>query len=340
MMTLQDTQRAVAGSTLVSVIIPVYQGERFVLGAVRSALAQTHTELEVFVVDDGSTDGTIKLLEEVRDPRLRVLRQSNAGTGAARNLALAQARGRYIAFLDSDDRWFPDKLAREIEVLRNAPEPVAIAYSSYYAVDDRGRLLHRSPNRQHAGDVFELLLAGEDFLMPSVCLFDRAVFDTLGYFRLDRYHEDHEFILRASRQFAAYPTRERLVVYRQSTAGKCRSILANFERAQVEEFAILGDFSGTLTREQNVRLRANVTRSLYCRFLMYGFVNHARRMLGDIDLLELRTSKKGWLGWIYAKTRINLLAPARSVIQSVHLVAFGRAWSRRLKRAGLELQYD
>jgi glycosyltransferase involved in cell wall biosynthesis len=325
---------------MVSVIVPVYQGERIVAGAVRSVLNQTYEDLEVLVIDDGSTDGTLAALASIRDPRLTILRQANAGTGAARNLALARARGRYIAFLDSDDRWFPEKIATEIRVLESAPVPIAIAYSSYYAVDDRGRLLNPAPNRTHAGDALDLLLDGEDFLMPSVCLFDRRIFDTLGYFKADRYHEDYEYMLRASARYPIYPTRERLVVYRQSESGKCRRILSDFARARDEEMAILADFEPSLTCTQNLRLRQNALRSLYFRFLMYGFDDHARRIQPEIDLSQLRKNKKGWLAWLFAKTGINLLASARISIQTYYLHARQHAWHRQLAASQLDLRYD
>lgn len=325
--------------SLVSVIIPVYQGEHIILGAVRSALNQTHADLEVFVVDDGSSDGTLAVLETIDDPRLHVLRQSNAGTAAARNAALRRARGRYIAFLDSDDRWFPDKIATELRVLREAPAPVAIAYSSYYAVDDQGRLLHLPPRKTVSGNALEVLLDGEDFLMPSLCLFDRRIFDHIGLFSVGRYHEDHEFILRASRTYPVFATGKRLVVYRQSTSGKCRSILADFERARSEELSVAGDVAALLTPEQQARLQRNARRSLYCRFLMYGFNRHARRMLAEVDLGELRSGKKGWLAWLFAKSGINLLSTARSAVQTSYRIFGQRSWGRTLSRSGVELLY-
>lgn len=325
---------------MVSVIIPVYQGEHLILGAVRSALEQTHADLEVIVVDDGSTDGTRAVLAQIDDPRLTVLSQANAGTGAARNLALARARGAYIAFLDSDDRWFPHKLERELAVLAQAPDPVAIAYSSYYAVDDRGRLLNPAPKRSHCGNALDLLLDGEDFLLPSVCLFDRRVFDTLGHFNADRYNEDHEYILRASTKYRIYPTRERLVVYRQSTSGKCRSLLADFDRARAEEFAVHGDLAPALTPAQSARLHQNAARSLYFRFLMYGFDAHARRIGSEVNLAGLRHSKKGWLAWLFAKTGINLLRVARIVVQSYHRNIGRAGWNRLLASSRMELRYD
>ena len=324
---------------LVSVIIPVYQGEGIILGAVRSALAQTHRNLEVFVVDDGSTDATAAVLATIDDPRVRTLHQANAGTAAARNLALAQARGEYISFLDSDDRWFPDKIETELHVLRNAPAPVAVAYSSYYPVDDRGRLLNLAPVHADAGNVLDVLLDGEDYLMPSVCLFDRRIFDALGPFNAGRYHEDHEFILRVSREFPVFPTRRRLTVYRQSTSGKCRAILNDYARARSEELALLDDLADVLTPDQSARLRRNVLRSLYYRFLMYGFNAHAKRVLPDVDQADLRGSRKGWLALLFAKTGINLMVVMRATIQAGYRLGRQRWWGRVLAASNVELFY-
>lgn len=328
-----------AHEPLVTVIIPVFQGEGIIAGAVRSALAQTHRNLEVFVVDDGSTDGTAAVLATIGDPRVRTLHQANAGTAAARNLALAQARGEYIAFLDSDDRWFPEKIETELGVLQSAPEPVAVAYSAYYPVDDLGRLLNLSPVHDDAGDLLDVLLDGEDYLMPSVCLFDRRIFDALGPFNAGRYHEDHEFILRVSRAFPIYPTRRRLAVYRQSTSGKCRAILTDYSRARAEELALLDDMADVLTPEQSARLRRNVLRSLYYRFLMYGFNAHAKRVLPEVDRADLKRGRKGWLGWLFAKTGINVMSVMRSTIQAGYRVGRQRWWGRVLAASNVELFY-
>jgi succinoglycan biosynthesis protein ExoM len=325
---------------LVSVIVPVYQGERIVLGAVRSALNQTHRHLEVIVVDDGSTDATQAALSTVVDERVQVLRQPNSGTAAARNLALSRARGRYVAFLDCDDRWFPEKIATELSLLRERADAIGIAYSSYYAVDDRGRLLNGAPIHGYDGSALDVLLDGEDFLMPSVCLFDRRIFDAIGNFSERHFHEDYEFILRATRYFPIFPTKQRLVVYRQSTSGKCRGILADFEAARDEELRVLSDIEDLLSPAQRARLQQNIVRSLYCRFLMYGFGRHAKRLLGQVDTAALRKGKKGWLAWISAKSGINLLAPARQSVQLARL-AFGQSsWRKRLVQSCLELGYE
>ncbi len=325
---------------LVSVIIPVYQGEHLIAGAVRSALQQTHREIEVWVVDDGSTDGTVEQLARLNDPRLYVLQQRNAGTAAARNNALRYARGEYIAFLDADDRWFPEKIATELAVLERAPAPVAIAYSSHYAVDDAGRLLHAAPLRTHTGDAFDLLLDGEDFLMPSLCLFDRRIFDIVGTFETTSFHEDHDFILRASRQFPIYPTGRRLTVYRATTSGKCRAVLSDFEFARGEELALVDRLGPTLSLDEASRLRRNVMRGLYLRFLMYGFSRHARRLLDDVPERDLRGGAKASLGLLFAKTGLNLVAPARLCVQTFNRVTAQPWWEHKLARSGLELRYE
>ncbi len=232
---------------LVSVIIPVYQGEAFIEGAVRSALAQTHRALEVWVVDDGSTDGTLARLAAIDDDR-SVRHAPSPTPGQPRRatpVRRARNNGTYIAFLDCDDRWFPEKIATELAVLHDVGEP-AIAYSSHYAVDDLGCLLHPAPLRQHSGRAFDLMIDGEDFLMPSLCLFDRRIFDAIGTFDESRYHEDHDFILRATRRFPIFPTGRRLAVYRQTVGGKARKILADYQRALDAEMALIEEFGPTL----------------------------------------------------------------------------------------------
>ena len=106
-------------SPLVSVILPVRNRAAWVAHAVTSALEQTYTPIEVIAIDDGSTDDTRQVLDRFGD-RIVVLSQPQAGAYAARNRGLQAARGELIAFLDSDDRWFPDRLARQVPLMRRS----------------------------------------------------------------------------------------------------------------------------------------------------------------------------------------------------------------------------
>ena len=99
---------------VVSCIIPVLDGERYLGAALESVLTQTYGAVEVIVADDGSTDGT-RAVASAFGSRVRYLHQANAGHAAARNLGLAAAGGAFVAFLDADDLWHADKLARQIE---------------------------------------------------------------------------------------------------------------------------------------------------------------------------------------------------------------------------------
>ena len=112
-------------SPAVTVVIPLYQKGRSVLAAVRSVLSQRFADLELLVVDDGSTDEGPALVAQVTDPRLRLVRQPNQGPGAARNRGLAGARGALIAFLDADDEWDPEFLELGVAALTRAPECAA-----------------------------------------------------------------------------------------------------------------------------------------------------------------------------------------------------------------------
>src|SRR5689334_6460086 len=103
----------------VSVVMPAYNAEPFLATAVESVLRQSHRDLELLIVDDGSSDGTVALAQRFagRDPRVRLLRQANAGPGPARNTAFRAAAGRFFAFLDSDDEWDADFLSENLAVL-------------------------------------------------------------------------------------------------------------------------------------------------------------------------------------------------------------------------------
>src|SRR5258708_8712103 len=101
---------------LVSVIIPVYNREHCVKRAIDSVTAQTFKDFEVVVVDDGSKDGSVEILKSYGDS-IHLICQKNAGAGTARNVAIRAARGRWIAFLDSDDAWRPEKLECQMQLL-------------------------------------------------------------------------------------------------------------------------------------------------------------------------------------------------------------------------------
>lgn len=190
---------------LVSAVIPAYNYARFVCRAVDSVLAQTYPHLECIVVNDGSTDNTLEVLAPYGD-RIRVITQKNAGLAAARNTGVKNARGEYIAFLDADDWWRPEKIAKQMELAEKRPELGAIG-TTWERVD--GDLKHLStrvpprPTDDRATNVRGIAcrtiwLGGSG----SGVLARRDVFDEVGLFDESmRAAEDIDMWLRIARRY-------------------------------------------------------------------------------------------------------------------------------------------
>ena len=135
--THSSSDRSLDGGALVSVIIPTFNRSHSLRDAIDSALHQTHRDVEVLVVDDGSTDGTQDVLASYDDSRLRCHIQPNRGVAAARNLGIRASRGAYVAFLDSDDTWAPWKLEAQLSCMSLAPG-VGMVWTNMQAVDAAG----------------------------------------------------------------------------------------------------------------------------------------------------------------------------------------------------------
>lgn len=133
---------------LVSIIIPTYNGERWLTEAVGSIFAQTRSDWELIIVDDGSTDGTRRMIELLvqQDVRIRAIYKANGGVASARNMGLRTARGAYLAFLDQDDLFMPNKLEQQVSYLELHPE-VDLVYSHFLMVDMQGNATTQRPLR-------------------------------------------------------------------------------------------------------------------------------------------------------------------------------------------------
>ena len=124
----------------VSVIIPVYKVERYISATVRSVLEQTYSDFELLIVDDGSPDRSVEICQQFTDPRIKIIRQQNRGLAGARNTGIRHAQGEYLAFLDGDDLWLPEKLEKHIEHLDNSPA-VGISFSRSAFIDEERKPL-------------------------------------------------------------------------------------------------------------------------------------------------------------------------------------------------------
>jgi len=185
--------------SLVSVIIPCYNGEAFLKDAIESALAQSYPKVEIIVVDDGSTDRSSEIAQKLP---VRYIRQQNRGLTESRNLGIRESRGSYLVFLDADDRLRPEAIDTGLRALAQRPE-CAMAIGDHVFVSADGSYLGRSHKDCLLAFHYEALLKSNFIEMISSVLFRRGVLDDLGGFDTKlRVAEDYELYLRIAR---AYP---------------------------------------------------------------------------------------------------------------------------------------
>ena len=164
----------------VTVIIPTYNRPAFTRKAIGSVLVQTFPDFELIVVDDGSTDGTPGAVEGFSDERLRIHHMSNRGPGPARNAGIEMASGRYIAFLDSDDVWVPEKLETQLDAMGDRPD-YALSHTEEVWYKGTRQVKPQRIHRKRDGDLFQWSLKLCSISMSTVVV-KRELFDEVGTF--------------------------------------------------------------------------------------------------------------------------------------------------------------
>lgn len=198
---------------LVSVVIPVYNAERFVAAAIDSVLKQTYPSTELIVVDDGSTDTTAAVVRSYGE-RVRYIFQSNARQAAARNRGIAEARGELIAFLDADDTWREDKLEKQVAVLDQAPD-LGLVYCSLEVVDRHHRSIGQTRVRLRGHCLPGVLLGRSAGGLGSTALVPRRVLEEVGTFDVELPPcEDTDLFWRIAARYPIDYVDELLVHYR------------------------------------------------------------------------------------------------------------------------------
>ena len=180
----------------VSVVIPAVNHDKFILEAIASAVAQGDCVGEIIVVDDGSTDRTVALVEQLREPRVRLIRQANAGPAIARNTGWRAARGEWIQFLDSDDTLPPNALAALLATARHAPGKIPFGIQTVHGPDLNGAPAFTAVLATHDGNLLEdIALRYHSTIFTA--LIPRAALQAIGGFRENiRYGEDFDLALR------------------------------------------------------------------------------------------------------------------------------------------------
>jgi glycosyltransferase involved in cell wall biosynthesis len=220
---------------LISVIIPVYNGEKTIQETIESVLTQTFTDLELIVINDGSQDTTLEIVERIPDPRLKVFSYPNAGQAASRNRGISHACGEYISFIDADDLWIPDKLEAQLKALQENPK-AAVAYSWTKCIDESGQFSRRGSHISVTGDVYGKLLLLDFIENGSNPLIRVQALTEIGNFEESMTpSEDRDLWLRlaARYHFVAVPSPQ--ILYRQSV----NSASANISRMEAASLRVI-----------------------------------------------------------------------------------------------------
>ena len=209
---------------LVTVILPVYNGAEFLGAAIESAQTQTYRNLEIIIVDDGSTDTSFQIATSyaAKDERISVIYQPNGGVAKARNTAIAAANGEFLAPLDADDLWLPDKIARQMACMLATGDDCGFVYSWWALIDQVGNIVDRSPRWTVAGHRFETLLLinftgnASIPLFRKHCLVEAGGYNSALAAAQSGGCEDLEVVLRVAVRYSIGVVPEILMGYRRS----------------------------------------------------------------------------------------------------------------------------
>ncbi len=205
---------------IVSVIIPVYNGERYLAETIESVIAQTEVNWEIIAVNDGSSDNSLAILEgyakKIPD-RIQVITVENGGVSRARNTAVAAARGTYVAFLDQDDLWAPQKLQRQVEMF-SRDKNLGISFTNATLIDEKGSIIREKMLKfgaKHRGNVLEYLIF-ENFIPISSVMLRKELFEKIGGFNpCFSLAEDYDFLLKVTQESPVDYIDEPLLLYRE-----------------------------------------------------------------------------------------------------------------------------
>lgn len=328
----------------VSVVIPAYNAGLWIGEAIESVLNQSFHRLELIVVDDGSNDDTLSIAKSFTDPRIRFLHQENRGLSAARNAGIRESRGEYVAFLDADDIFRPNKLEHQVWALDQKPD-LALVTCGFEVVDERrGSVGEQRPwLAQPNIDLQSLLFVNP--VLPSTLVVRGSVFESVGFFdeTLHRY-EDWEFSLRlATAGHQLEYVKQVLVEYRRHGANQ--STDPSLVQAATE------DAERFLTRiidEPTIRvkfghLRGKVLGNMYLDAAARWFTAHDGEMgavilteafLHDPSLLTGRPPR--WVKSLCSHALSGLVADQQKYVESIAehvppLEGTARWTGRRLK---------
>jgi glycosyltransferase involved in cell wall biosynthesis len=269
-----EPDQAMKREPTVTVILPAYNSARFLQATLDSIYAQDYDDFEVLVIDDGSTDETPQIAA-CQESRVRLIRQKNAGISQARNTGLRCARGQFIAFIDHDDLWHPEKLSAQVKALAEADALTGVCYGNFLIWQDTNQPVFPDPTVSSSEQLAELSgwiyhqLLLTNWVLFSTALFRRNVFELVGKFDPELPPaDDWDLVLRASRQFKFLRLQSVVALYRhhgEQTSRKCftRDFQSDLRESTIRRYGLAGP-DGQLPEPKKLldrRLRSHLSHA-------------------------------------------------------------------------------
>ncbi len=284
-----------------SVIMPAYNSEKFIMKSIKSVLAQTYTDFELIVIDDGSTDGTKAQIEQFDDDRIRYIYQENAGVSAARNKGILESKGQYVCFLDSDDEWKPNHL----ELLCTLVEKYnhcGLYVTGYDIRLCNGEVIHKSQQILHSiseedfesDNGYDLINRCGYFLNTNTVCCRSDVFDKVGLFAVGvKNSEDDDMWYRIFAFFNLAVSKAVTTIYDRANCGATR------QRGEVFEAPFLKRVDGLLSsaevpKQRKISLtvwRERNKLSTARKYILAGNKREAVRIMKTVDYKKVKKKK-------------------------------------------------
>lgn len=272
----------------VSVIIPTYNRQQLIGRAIRSVLNQTFQDFEIVVIDDGSTDGTKDFITAYKD-KVKYFYQEHKGISTARNRGIVESKGEYVAFLDSDDEWVPEKLSIQVKILNENPR-VGIVHNKLIILNERGERVGTKPKKDSGTNLQQLISEGGDFPTSSI-LTRSECFKKAGLFDESLpTMEDFEMWLRIAKHYDVYEFKDKCLAFSHWHEGQItKDRIKVFYGLVLLDKRILNEFSNI---EERIIIK-RMTKNQY--ILSRAYYDKGQYRLAFRNLVEAMTTNP-WVG--------------------------------------------
>ncbi len=253
--------------SLVSVIIPTFNRAQLLPRAIESVLGQDYKEIELIIIDDGSTDDTQELLENY--PKIKILRTSNQGISKARNLGIKVSRGEWICFLDSDDMWLPSKLSSQVKYAQQFPH-LKLIHTNELWVRNGVRVNQMKKHQKAGGFIFEKCLP-LCLISPSTVMIHRSVFSKIGDFDPEMtVCEDYDLWLRITKDYEIGYIEEALI---QKYGGHEDQLSKKYKAMDYYRVkSLVNIYNSNLSVQQKILVKEQILKK--CEILLRGYKKH------------------------------------------------------------------